>query len=86
MEVVSKHNTMDDCWVIFNREVFDITNYIKCYHPGGSQILILGNNRDITKLYRSRHKNETIFNDKIFRNNYFLFMEPEYFWETEPIN
>ena len=71
MEVVSKHNTMNGCWVIFNGEVI-----IKCCNPGGSQILILGNNN-----YRSRHKNETIFNDILF---IFFLWSRKVFWKLNP--
>jgi len=32
---VKKHNKPDDCWVIFNGKVFNITPYLE-YHPGGT--------------------------------------------------
>jgi hypothetical protein len=31
---VSKHNTLDDCWIVVNEQAFDITRFVK-KHPGG---------------------------------------------------
>ena len=30
---VRKHRTADDCWIIYEKKVYDITKYFK-YHPG----------------------------------------------------
>ena len=32
---VLKHNTRDDCWIILNNEVYNITNFLSKEHPGG---------------------------------------------------
>lgn len=34
---VSKHRTSQDCWVVLNGEVYDITTYLD-FHPGGKYI------------------------------------------------
>jgi len=31
---VAKHNTADDCWLIINDSVYDVSSYVQ-YHPGG---------------------------------------------------
>ena len=34
MSEVSKHNNIEDCWIVVESRVYDITSYIKI-HPGG---------------------------------------------------
>ncbi|EER09736.1 nitrate reductase, putative, partial [Perkinsus marinus ATCC 50983] len=34
MEEVARHGTPNDCWIVVNGEVLDVTDYIK-EHPGG---------------------------------------------------
>lgn len=38
VEEVSKHNKREDCWIIVDNRVYDITKYID-EHPGGDTIL-----------------------------------------------
>ena len=35
---VKKHNKKDDCWIVVNDKVYDLTNF-KMSHPGGSRII-----------------------------------------------
>jgi cytochrome b involved in lipid metabolism len=35
---VAMHNTKEDCWMVINNKVYDVTNYISS-HPGGPAIL-----------------------------------------------
>ncbi|KAJ0986228.1 hypothetical protein J5N97_004584 [Dioscorea zingiberensis] len=37
-EEVSLHNTRNDCWIIVNDKVYDVTPYVE-EHPGGDAIL-----------------------------------------------
>ena len=37
-EEVAKHNKRDDCWIIVDNLIYDITSYID-EHPGGDEIL-----------------------------------------------
>ena len=75
-EEIVKHNNMDDCWIIINNEVFDLTNFIKYEHIGGEQLL-LGNRREFTKLFLSIHTHNPntralkLIKDPIFRSKYF---------------
>lgn len=35
---VAKHNTREDCWIIVDNKVYDVTDYIDD-HPGGDTIM-----------------------------------------------
>ena len=52
LDEVSKHHTAEDCWVIVDGGVYDITAYAartgKNGHPGGSEILIAYGGADVT--------------------------------------
>ncbi len=37
-EEVAQHKTRDDCWIIVDKNVYDVTDYID-EHPGGDAIL-----------------------------------------------
>ncbi|XP_051118297.1 cytochrome b5-like [Andrographis paniculata] len=36
---VSSHNTSEDCWVIINGKVYNVTNYLN-EHPGGDEVIL----------------------------------------------
>lgn len=38
LEEVAKHDNEDDCWMVINGKVYDVTDYIDD-HPGGDVIL-----------------------------------------------
>lgn len=38
LEEVAKHNTREDCWIIVDDFVYDVTDYVD-EHPGGDSIL-----------------------------------------------
>ncbi|KAJ8430244.1 hypothetical protein Cgig2_009422 [Carnegiea gigantea] len=39
MEEAAQHNTKDDCWVIIDGKVYDVTLYLD-EHPGGDDVLL----------------------------------------------
>ena len=49
LEEVAKHNSIDDCWTIYQGKIYDITEYASV-HPGGKKIF-LGKGKDCTKLF-----------------------------------
>ena len=53
LEEVQKHNTINDNWVIYNGDVYDVTTYLS-RHPGGSSYF-LGSERDITTFAKGIH-------------------------------
>ena len=53
-EEVAKHNKEDDCWVIINGEVLDVTNFLED-HPGGVKAIMLYAGRDATEEFEMIH-------------------------------
>ena len=59
LEEVQKHNTKDDCWVIVNGQVLDVTSFLSD-HPGGAQAIIAYAGRDATEQFNMLHKADVI--------------------------
>lgn len=55
LEDILSHNTEDDCWMVINDKVYDVTTYISM-HPGGKAILN-GCGKDATDLFENRPTN-----------------------------
>lgn len=51
---VAKHNTADSAWVIVDRKVYDITEFLD-RHPGGKEMLLLSAGRECTHLFNMYH-------------------------------
>lgn len=50
---VAEHATPEDCWLVINREVYDVTSFIAAgKHPGGDEIL-KGCGKDATVMFSS---------------------------------
>ena len=52
-EEVAKHRKDNDCWMVWNGRVYDVTNYIKS-HPGGRKIMAAAG-KDCTALVNKYH-------------------------------
>jgi cytochrome b involved in lipid metabolism len=37
---IKKHNRLDDCWIVVNDAVYDVTKFMK-NHPGGGEVINL---------------------------------------------
>jgi len=53
MEEVNKHNSEEDCWLVYEGRIYDVTQYAKV-HPGGRKIF-LSKGKDATDLYKQYH-------------------------------
>ena len=53
-EEVIKHNTIDDCWLIVDNKVYDVTPFIKL-HPGGSELLMSRAGEDASSYFTMKH-------------------------------
>ncbi|KAJ8548035.1 hypothetical protein K7X08_021271 [Anisodus acutangulus] len=47
MEETSQHNTKDDCWVVIDGKVYDVSSYLD-EHPGGDDVLLGATGKDAT--------------------------------------
>ncbi|KAG8383026.1 hypothetical protein BUALT_Bualt05G0141400 [Buddleja alternifolia] len=47
MEEASQHNTTDDCWVVIDGKVYDVSSYLD-EHPGGDDVFLRTTGKDAT--------------------------------------
>ena len=52
---VKHHNNNEDCWIVANNKVYDVTKYIK-EHPGGKYSIVKNAGTDQTKSYNFHSK------------------------------
>jgi cytochrome b involved in lipid metabolism len=51
---VSSHNNENDCWLVIDGQVYDVTRYIPM-HPGGRDKIIAFCGKDATSAFDSKH-------------------------------
>jgi len=56
---VAKHNKEDDCWVVVNGEVLDVTKFLPD-HPGGKKAILLFAGKDATEEFNMLHKPDVV--------------------------
>ncbi|KAE8730017.1 Cytochrome b5 isoform A [Hibiscus syriacus] len=47
MEEAYQHNTKEDCWVVIDGKVYDVTDYLDD-HPGGDDVVLAATGKDAT--------------------------------------
>ena len=55
MNDILSHNKKDDCWVVIDNFVYDITEFLDI-HPGGKRILISVSGGDVSDYFYELHK------------------------------
>ena len=58
---VAKHNTKDDCWIILDSRVYNVTSFID-RHPGGVGPVVNMAGKDATDVFDNYHQ------DRVYRN------------------
>ena len=53
VDQVNKHNNANDCWVIVQNHVYDVTNFLG-QHPGGSDKIIPFCGKDATDAFLTK--------------------------------
>lgn len=56
---VTKHATPEDCWIVVNNKVYDLTAFAP-NHPGGSSFIYKYAGKDGTKTYNEYHSSQLI--------------------------
>merc|ERR1712226_923600 len=59
MAEVAKHNTEQDCWVVVNNNVLNVTPFLKD-HPGGVLAIVTFAGRDATEEFNMIHPPDVI--------------------------
>ncbi|KAF5178999.1 cytochrome b5 [Thalictrum thalictroides] len=47
LKEAGEHNTRDDCWVVVDGKVYDVSSYLD-EHPGGDDVLLRATGKDAT--------------------------------------
>ncbi|WWC89600.1 uncharacterized protein L201_004525 [Kwoniella dendrophila CBS 6074] len=53
-EEVQKHTKRDDCWVVIDGNIYDVTDFLD-QHPGGAEIVLANAGKDATKIFKPLH-------------------------------
>jgi len=56
MAEIAKHNSSNDCWLLINNKVYNVTSFIAA-HPGGSGTIIPNCGKDSTQAYNTKGGN-----------------------------
>jgi L-lactate dehydrogenase (cytochrome) len=59
MQEVEGHNTPEDCWVVLNGKVYDLSLFQKG-HPGGSRIITDHAGKDVSNLFNAVHPKDIV--------------------------
>jgi cytochrome b involved in lipid metabolism len=56
---VAQHNKPDDCWIIINNKIYDVTKFL-AEHPGGKKVLLNVAGKDASSQFAGLHKPEVL--------------------------
>ncbi|KAI9139907.1 FAD binding domain-containing protein, partial [Paraphysoderma sedebokerense] len=56
---IARHNKPDDCWVVVNGQVLDVTKFL-AEHPGGDKAILIYAGKDATEEFNMLHKPDVV--------------------------
>ncbi|KAK4705069.1 L-lactate dehydrogenase (cytochrome), partial [Phenoliferia sp. Uapishka_3] len=56
---VGAHRTKDDCWIILDGQVWDVTEFLE-QHPGGGEVIVKHAGQDVSELFKPIHPPRTL--------------------------
>jgi cytochrome b involved in lipid metabolism len=59
-EEVKKHSSSEDCWIIIDSEVYDMSTFADL-HPGGAGVIMDLAGKDATEAFYGLHRQEVLF-------------------------
>ena len=54
LEEVAKHNSVDDCWVVIDGKIYDVTSFLP-EHPGGKKVVVGQSGKDASQKFHALH-------------------------------
>ena len=58
-EAIQNHSSENDCWIVINNKVYDITSFLH-HHPGGASIILQYAGKDATDAFLSIHSTKIL--------------------------
>jgi cytochrome b involved in lipid metabolism len=68
LEEVAKHTTKEDCWVVVNGDVLNVTNFLS-EHPGGELAILTFAGKDATEEFNMIHPPDVVGKYSKMNNN-----------------
>ena len=59
IEQIKKHTSKNDCWIIINHKVYDVSQFLSI-HPGGASIILTVGGSDATEYFDELHRPEVL--------------------------
>eukprot|EP00746_Dinoflagellata_sp_MGD_P015635 gnl/MRDRNA2_/MRDRNA2_134846_c0_seq1.p1 gnl/MRDRNA2_/MRDRNA2_134846_c0~~gnl/MRDRNA2_/MRDRNA2_134846_c0_seq1.p1 ORF type:complete len:486 (-),score=100.11 gnl/MRDRNA2_/MRDRNA2_134846_c0_seq1:114-1502(-) len=59
MAEVGSHVTKNDCWIVIDGKVVDVTSFL-AEHPGGEQVILAKAGKDVSKIFKMIHPEGTL--------------------------
>ncbi|CAG7849226.1 Cytochrome b2, mitochondrial; AltName: Full=L-lactate dehydrogenase [Cytochrome]; AltName: Full=L-lactate ferricytochrome C oxidoreductase; Short=L-LCR; Flags: Precursor [Serendipita indica DSM 11827] len=63
-EEVQRHNSAEDCWLVIDGQVYDVTAFLDL-HPGGKQVILKMAGQDATRVFKPIHPPDTLEPNKL---------------------
>uniref|UniRef100_A0A7S1NMS0 Cytochrome-b5 reductase n=1 Tax=Eutreptiella gymnastica TaxID=73025 RepID=A0A7S1NMS0_9EUGL len=54
MSIVQQHNTPEDCWIVLEGKIYNVTEWLK-EHPGGAESILDYAGKDATEIFKTTH-------------------------------